>query len=311
MISYTKLLKYPSRILKSCTGLTRAEIEILLPAFKQQLSRHKNRWATVSSELRQRKRGAGKPPILSPDDLLLFILFYFRVYPTQDMLGFIFGGHQSWACKWIHRLTPVLESTLKQKKKLPLRSPRKRSKINTFEKLIHECPELKYIIDATERARQRPKDNEKQKEYYSGKKKNHTIKNTVVTDITGHKILYLGRTNPGSKHDKKMVDEEPVLFPRGSTIWMDLGYQGYKPPNVASVLIPTKNRKMKKITESEKNENKRISKTRVHIEHGIGGIKRSKIVSDRYRNRKHDFDDRAILIAAGLHNFRMSLRYNN
>jgi hypothetical protein len=36
----------------------------------------------------------------------------------------------------------------------------------------------------------RPKDKEKQKSHYSGKKKKHTVKNNVITERRG-KVLYL------------------------------------------------------------------------------------------------------------------------
>jgi hypothetical protein len=36
---------------------------------------------------------------------LVFLLFYFRHYPTQETLAFLFGLSQGQACQWIHRLT--------------------------------------------------------------------------------------------------------------------------------------------------------------------------------------------------------------
>ncbi|EMF80398.1 DDE family endonuclease domain protein [Leptospira weilii serovar Topaz str. LT2116] len=53
-------------------------------------------------------------------------------------------------------------------------------------------PDLKVVItDGTERRRRRPQNREKQKEFYSGKKKTHTVKNLVVTDQK--KKIYLHR----------------------------------------------------------------------------------------------------------------------
>jgi len=271
MISYTKLCSYPSRIVKACTGLTSSEMEDLLRTFKAQIKYHKSRWSTVTSQTRCRKMGAGKNPLLNTEDLFVMILFYFRVYPTQDLLGFIFGAHQSWACKWIHRLTPVLERTLGKRQQLPIRKYNSSKRINTFKELLEVCPDLSFIIDATERPVQRPKDSAKQKKHYSGKKKRHTIKNTIVTNKTGNKILFVGKTNPGSIHDKRMIDEEPIIFPKGSTVWMDLGYQGYSPPNAKRTFMPAKKPKDKELTEGQKQTNKKISSTRVHVEHGIGG----------------------------------------
>jgi hypothetical protein len=49
---------------------------------------------------------------------LLFILFYFRVYPTQELQGFLFNLSQPQACDWIHRLTPILNKALGKQQQL-------------------------------------------------------------------------------------------------------------------------------------------------------------------------------------------------
>ncbi|MGB3510882.1 MAG: hypothetical protein WBA93_16950 [Microcoleaceae cyanobacterium] len=41
--------------------------------------------------------------------------------------------------------------------------------------------EQELIVDSTEQSRYRPEDDDKQKKYYSGKKKNHTFKNQIIT----------------------------------------------------------------------------------------------------------------------------------
>ena len=56
-------------------------------------------------------------------------------------------------------------------------------KISTLEELLEVFPDVRDLfIDGTERPIQRPKDNEKQKENYSGKKKMHTRKNIIISD---------------------------------------------------------------------------------------------------------------------------------
>jgi len=37
---------------------------------------------------------------------------YFKLYPLQEVMGLLFGFHQSEVNRWVHRLTPVLEKTL-------------------------------------------------------------------------------------------------------------------------------------------------------------------------------------------------------
>ena len=123
------------------------------------------------------------------------------------------------------------------------------------------------------------------------------------------RILWLSKTFDGSVHDKKMADEQPVRFPAGITLWQDTGFQGHNPKNV-TVKMPTKKPKGKELTKEQKQENKNISSFRILVEHAIGGVKRCRIVKERFRCTKFDFDDTVMLIACGLHNFRISLKYN-
>jgi hypothetical protein len=58
---------------------------------------------------------------VSLEDKLVFILFYFKYYPTQEVLGFLFGIGQSQANEWIHRLTPLLNAALGYEQQLPAR----------------------------------------------------------------------------------------------------------------------------------------------------------------------------------------------
>ncbi len=309
MITWTQLRNRSPRLLRSLTGLNRCEIEKLQPAFKRALKTHKVSWSVVSKDKRQRKTGAGKTPKLNSTDLFCMILVYFRVYPTQDFLGLLFAGQQSWACKWVHRLTPVLETTLGEENRLPIRGETGQKRISSLDELLEICPELSFIIDGVERNVNRPKDSNKQKKRYSGKKKRHTIKNTVLSNTSGSKILFVGKSYPGCTHDKKMADKDIPFFPFGSVLWQDTGYQGYLPPGVVKAHQPLKKLKNKERSAQDKLFNREVSATRVHVEHAIGGIKRSAIIGDIYRNRTQGFDDLVMPIAAGLHNFRMSMRF--
>ena len=62
------------------------------------------------------------------------------------------------------------------------------------------------------------------------------------------------------------------------------------------------------MTEKEKENNRKLSKVRVKVEHAISGIKRSRIVRDIFRNIKDGFSDLVMVIACGLHNFRVDHR---
>ncbi|WP_431190459.1 transposase family protein [Bacteroides ovatus] len=77
---------------------------------------------------------------------------------------------------------------------------------------------------------------------------------------------------------------------------------------VIDVCMPKNKKKPKgkELTLEEKQENKRISGIRIKVEHAIGGMKKCRIVKERFRCHKFGFEDMVILIACGLHNFRIS-----
>ena len=44
------------------------------------------------------------------------------------------------------------------------------------------------------------------------------------------------------------------------------------------------------------------------VEHALAGVKRSRIVKDVLRNTKDQFSDLVMVVACGLHNFRVRYR---
>ena len=77
---------------------------------------------------------------------------------------------------------------------------------------------------------------------------------------------------------------------------VDSGYQGLQYID-SNTLLPKKKSKKNPLTKEDKKNNTEIASQRVRNEHAIGFIKRFKIVSDRYRNRRKRFGLRFNLIA--------------
>ena len=123
------------------------------------------------------------------------------------------------------------------------------------------------------------------------------------------RILWLSLTYDGSVHDKKIADEQPLRLPAGITLWQDTGFLGHNPENV-TVKMPVKKTKGKELTTEQKRKNREISSFRIIVEHAIGGVKRCRIVKERFRCYKFGFNDLVMLIACGLHNLRLSLKTN-
>jgi len=293
-MKYEEARKKP-RVFRQLTGMTPEEFDKLKAPFEA---------AYEEDEQQQGKPGslAGrKAVLLTCEDKLFFLLFYLRHYPTQEVLGFLFGISQGQANHWIHRLTPIVKKALVDEKELPGRTA------DGVKELMQACPELAFIIDGTDRPIRRPQDGERRRKDYSGKKKRHTKKNILITEKATGKVLGLGATQPGSKHDKACVDEEGYSFPKGSTLFQDTGFQGYAPEG-ASIEQPTKKPRGKELSPEQKEENRKISSERVFVEHSIGGVKVFHAVSTIFRNIKEGFDDLIMETVCGLFNFVRACR---
>ncbi len=162
---YKNVKNSPSGLL-SLTGLTKSEFESLLPLFEKAEKDYIGE-TYIKGKERERAPGAGRRPKLgTAGDRLFFILFYLKTYPLQQVAAVLFGMSLSQTDFRIHRLSGVLKSALRGGEYLPGRDPA------DSEETPEKCPGLSFVIDGTEREIQRPKDPEKQKIFYSGRKKN-------------------------------------------------------------------------------------------------------------------------------------------
>ncbi len=229
------------------------------------------------------------------------------MYPLLFLQGIMFGIEEGNTCIWVHRLLPLLDEALGFAHKKPARKHRGRN----LEELLRDFPELKelgILGDGVERPTRRPKDNEKQKKQYSGKKKRHTRKNIILTNPETTEVLFLGTTQDGTMHDKKALDDETLKTDIPVNLGVDLGFEGLEITNV-QVVLPWKKPKGKELTELQKQQNAYFAKRRIKVEHAIAGIKRNRSVQDIYRNIKEGTDDILMTIACGLHNLRVASRY--
>ena len=301
MITYDKLRRRPA-LFQRVVGITVEEFDDLVDIFASYWQGFVYR-VFIENKDRQRQYGGGNTPkIQTIADKLLFVLIYVRLYPLQLLLGFWFGVDESSANRWVHRLMPILEQTLGFRQVLPKRG-------RSLDEIIAEHPDLKgFLIDGMEQPIRRPKNPERQRQQYSGKKKRHTKKNIVLSDVKQGYIHYLGKTQEGRKHDKRCADEEKFMCKQDVDIGSDLGFMGLKVGR-ARIIHAKKKPKGKELTETDRVQNRVINQIRIAIEHGIGGIKRSRIAADTYRNMRTGFEDLSMLVACGLHNYRVNYRY--
>jgi hypothetical protein len=300
------------RQFKALTGLTRTAFYQLLPIFIQSYTEIRLEEYEKNLDRRQRKPGGGQKGRLNTmERKLFFILYYLKVYPTFDVLGDRFGLDRSKACTNVHGLLPVLLHALDKAAVLPARQ------FETVEEMRAAFADIAVLlIDATERPRQRPKDNQVQQEYYSGKKKRHTVKNSVIANLC-QQILFLGYTVVGSRHDYSLLKTE---FTPGQNwfatfkVWLDLGYLGFQTDyETLESHIPHKKPCKSKanpkpsLTAEQKTQNQELSRIRIVVENAICRMKRFRALTDVFRNRVATFIDDVALAAAGLANWSLAL----
>lgn len=124
----------------------------------------------------------------------------------------------------------------------------------------------------------------------------------MVVDKKTKKVICTSFSN-GKKHDFRLFKESRVRWTKERCGVTDSGYTGIKKLQNNSRL-PKKSSKKKPLTIKEKKQNREISSERVANENVIGSLKRFKIISDRYRNRRKRFGLRFNLIA-GIHNLEL------
>ena len=160
------------------------------------------------------------------------------------------------------------------------------------------------VVDVTESTVERPK--HRQKRWYSGKKKRHTIKTQIIICAKSKKVIAVF-FDCGKTHDFKIWKKSiGVRVVKHIKIQADSGYQGIDKLHKNSE-TPKKKSKKKPLSKEDKANNRRIGSERVVVEHINRWLKRLRIIAERYRNRRKRFGLRVSLFC-GLYNFELDIK---
>ena len=225
-------------------------------------------------------------------------LVWLRVYPTYEVLGWLFGLEKSNAWENVQDALAVL-GTLAD---FPFERPAAdRAKLATPAAVIAAFPEVKIIIDGKEQPFQRPQGWDEQKPFYSGKKKRHTVKNQIICTPEG-RIGGVSDTAPGSTHDLTMTRQDGTLdrLGEGESAMADKAYTGGQKDRPGTPLVvPTKATRGHPLTEEQKAANKVISGYRVVIEHVMAQLNRFQVLKQVFRS-EFERHTRVIRVVAAL-----------
>lgn len=302
MLTYKKLSRKP-RAFRSMTGLNIDEFErIYLELTYYYPETEADRLARPD---RQRAPGAGGEFQHNLRTRLMMTLIWLRIYPTYEVLGVFFDLDKSNICRNLKGILAALEKVTCYDIVWPDKTRRKLQ----MTEAMQAFPEVFAIGDGMEQPIQRSKDNEKQKEYYSGKKKRHTVQNQVVVAPSGE-IIALSEDAPGSCHDLTHLRVSEILdkLEAGDAAMFDLGFLGVQNDRGDVVFIlPFKKPKGQELTPEQKEFNRLVSRCRVVVENTICHLKRFQVLYQVYR---HDLTERpcVVRIVAGLVNRQIRRR---
>lgn len=102
----------------------------------------------------------------------------------------------------------------------------------------------------------RLKDLKKQRKYYSGKKKRHTIKTQIIVDKKSKKIICTA-VEKGRKHDFRLFKESKTAINPSIKMLADSGYQGIQKIH-SNCEKPIKGTKKKPLTKEDKKHNHEV-----------------------------------------------------
>ena len=300
MICRRDALSQNPSMFRALTGLTVTAFQALLPELLAAF--HVAHRARLERPNRQRAVGGGDDFDLDPGDQFLLTLVWLRRYPTQEVLGFLFGVSDSTAKRAVDRCLPLLEASGQDTMRLPDPGRGKRKDLPT---LLKETPTLAVVIDTFEQPIQRP--TKRQKRYYSGKKKRHTLKSQVVVDEQTGKIVDVAESVPGPTADLKVLKRSKFLkqLPKGVGALADLAYVGIAALHPEGLgATPRRKPRGKERPPEDRRYNKAFARRRIIVEHGICRLRCFEAVThrDRHHRRQHTARVRAV---AGLVNRMM------
>lgn len=297
MIARLDNLRQQPAVFGHLTGLTVAAFDELaaqvVPAVE---ATHRKRLARPD---RERAIGGGDHFDLSTADQLLLTVIWLRQYPTNEVLGFLFGVSDSTALRAIARCLPLLEQSGRDTMRMPDPGRGRRKKLP---QLLAETPELAMIIDTFEQRIQRPR--RQQRAYYSGKKKAHTLKSQVAVDEETGRVADVGESRPGRWSDLKVLRRSKLKrrLLAGLGALGDLAYVGiadWHPEGLGAT--PRRKPRGRPRSDDDRRFNRAFSRRRIVVEHTIGRLRRYQALSqvDRHHRRGHTARVRAV---AGLVN---------
>ena len=313
------------KVFAAMTGLTPALFDDLAAALAPLVAAA--RAAGRDRPGRLRAPGGGPHHELTPGDALLLTVAWLRHYPTCEVLGYLFGVSKATASRTIAAALPLLEAAGRDTMRLPDPGRYRRRSLAA---LLDRVPALAallrepagppthsaagpgpgppaVLVDTFEQAVQRPRRRAEADRWYSGKKRQHTVKTQVaVCEATGSVVDVCGDA-VGPFADVTLLAASGLarrLHPEVDLIG-DGGFVGMAEFRAGGrALIPRRNHARRPLTEADREWNRVLAGRRVKVEHGIRRLRTFQCLSQRDRHHRRGHERRVIAVA-GLVNRRL------
>lgn len=298
-------LKHHDTVFLKMTGLRIGEfdalVEELLPEFVQAEYERLNR------PDRQREIGGGRNSELDGRDQSLLTVVWLRVYPTHEVLGYLFGVSDSTVSRILPRVLPILEQAGRDSMRMPDPGRKRR---RSLDQLLNDTPELVVVIDSFEQKIQRPKDPNERDAYYSGKKKTHTLKSQIAVNEETGAIVDVSDSVPGPTADINLLEQSGLMkrLPDGVGGIGDLAYVGIEKLHPQGLgASPRRKPRGKPRPPEDVAYNTAFSCRRIIVENTIGRLRRYQTLTqtDRQHRQNHAVRVRAV---SGLVNRQLAHR---
>lgn len=305
ILRYQELSRHKS-VFQSMTGLTIelfSEVESdVEPRFSEAEIKR------LSRPDRKRGLGGGREQELSIRDQILMTLVWLRCYPKQDVLAYLFGVSESSVSRVLNRVLPLLEASGRDTMRMPDPGRKRRRKLDD---LLKETPTLAVIIDSFEQRVQRHKERNEADRYYSGKKKQHTLKSQVAVDEEYGLFVDVADSVLGPTADIELLKQSQLLkrLPKGVGGIGDLAYIGIAELHPQGIgATPRRKPPRQERPPEDISYNRVFARRRILVEHSIGLARRFESLSQMDRHHRKNHTARVVSVC-GLVNRRLVKRH--
>ena len=301
MLQYHRLRRHPA-VFRAMTGLSVAQFDALYAEFLPRFLAAEGR--RLSRPERRRAIGGGHPFGLGERDQLLLTVVWLRRYPINAVLGYLFGVEETTALRTVRRVLPILEAAGLDTMRQPDPGKWQRPDLDA---LLAETPALAVIVDTFEQRVQRPCDRAEADTYYSGKKKQHTLKSQVAVRESG-RIVDVAESARGPTADLTVLKASRLLERLPPTVGAlgDLAYVGIAAIHPRGLgATPRRKPRGRPRPPEDVAYNTAFARRRIPVEHTIGRLRAYQALSqtDRHHRRGHTMRVRAV---AGLVNRQLA-----